>query len=678
MPPAGLERLVLFKYPVQRLQFRPTWRCAEFAFDSFELEQVGRANALWKMLRDLGRRADTDGSAPGFWSVVGEFTRVLMRRGVSAAAGVLFQRYGGKAEITAGSYGDWVRQYDDLGPSDLVALDRRARDLHNPPLISILLPVYNTPERWLRRCIDSVLAQVYPHWELCIADDASPANHVRAVLQEYARKDQRIRVSHREHNGHISAASNTALEMATGEFIALLDHDDELRPHALLEVAEVVVENPDLAFVYSDEDKIDAQGNRNQPYFKPDWNPDLLLSQNYLCHFTAIRTSLVREAGGFRTGFEGSQDHDLFLRCTERLEARRIHHIPKILYHWRAIPGSTALERQAKDYAASAGLKAVSEHLERMRAGAAVHELPHGHYRVSWPLPADTPKVSIIVPTRDKLSLLSACVDSVLARTDYPNFELVVVDNQSVEPGTLAYLEQLQARPGVRVLHYDHPFNYSAINNWAVSQCDGAVICLLNNDIEVIEPGWLKEMVSHARRQEIGAVGAMLYYPDRTIQHAGVILGVGGVANHAYLGQSAGYPGHGARALVAQDLSAVTGACLVVRRDLYLTMGGLDERLEVAFNDIDFCLRLQEAGYRNLWTPFAELLHHESATRGSDDSPEKRARFLKEVEYMLQRWGPTLRNDPAYNPNLSLHGVNSELAFPPRVPLRSPIAPHGR
>lgn len=663
---ASLEWLVLFKYPVKRLQFRPTLRCAEFTFESFELEQVGRATALWQMLRALGRRPDQGGNEPGFWAVLGAFASLVARRGVSAAAGTLFQLYGGQLENTVGGYDDWVRQYDDLGSSDLVALDVRARELQNPPLISILLPVYNTPERWLRRCIESVLAQANPHWELCIADDASPALHVQAVLQEYAGRDQRIRVSRREQNGHISAASNTALDMATGEFVALLDHDDELRPHALLEMAQAIAKDPSLAFLYSDEDKIDAQGNRSQPYFKPDWNSDLLLSQNYLCHFSAIRASLVREVGGFRAGFEGSQDHDLFLRCTERLEARQIHHIPRILYHWRAIPGSTALERQAKDYASSAGLKAVAEHLQRAHAGASVQELPHGHFRVSWPLPEPPLKVSIIIPTRDRLSLLQACVDSVLARTDYPDYEVVVVDNQSIEPSTLAYLAQIQAHPAVRVLRHDQPFNYSAINNWAVSQCDGTVLCLLNNDIEAIDAGWLKEMVSHACRPGIGAVGAMLYYPDRTIQHAGVILGIGGVANHAYTGQPAGYPGHGARALVTQNLSAVTGACLVVRRDAYEAVGGLDEHLKVAFNDIDFCLRLGRAGYRNVWTPFAELIHHESASRGNDDTPERRARFLAEVDYMLQRWGKDIQQDPAYNPNLSLQSVNSELAFPPR------------
>lgn len=660
-----LERLVLLKYPALYVQFRPTSYCAEFGVERFELRRIGRKIALWIMLWASARDYHA-GRSLGLLLALRGFIGAAAKLGVSTAAETLFQRYGEHQEPSSGSYEAWVMQYDQSAVSDRREYQVRIDGLFNRPLISILLPVYNTPERWLRRCIESVCAQVYPNWELCIVDDASTAPHVQSVLQEYISQDNRIRVSRREKNGHISAASNTALEMVRGHFVALLDHDDELRPHALLEIAESIVNDPEVEFIYSDEDKIDESGNRSQPYFKPDWNPDLLLSQNYLCHFTAIRTSLVREAGGFRLGFEGSQDHDLFLRCVEHLKPSQIHHIPKILYHWRAIPGSTALERQAKDYAASAGLRAVTDHLQRIRSGAIAHELPHGHYRVSWPLPDVPPKVSIIVPTRDKAVLLKACVDSLLLRTEYPDFEVLIVDNQSIEPQTQVYLEEIQMHPAVRVLRYDQPFNYSAINNWAVSQCDGTVLCLLNNDIEAIDAGWLNEMVSHACRPGIGAVGAMLYYPDRTIQHAGVILGIGGVANHAYTGQPAGYPGHGARALVVQNLSAVTGACLVVRRDAYEAVGGLDEHLKVAFNDIDFCLRLDRAGYRNVWTPFAELIHHESASRGNDDTPERRARFLAEVDYMLQRWGKDIQQDPAYNPNLSLQGVNSELAFPPR------------
>lgn len=353
----------------------------------------------------------------------------------------------------------------------------------------------------------------------------------------------------------------------------------------------------------------------------------------------------------------------------------QIHHVPKILYHWRAIEGSTALARDSKDYASAAGARAVADHLRRIGAGAEVEELPHGHFRVHWPLPDSPPKVSLVIPTRDRFELLRTCVESLLGSTNYPNLELVVVDNQSSEPQALAYLDELASRERVRVLRYDAPFNYSAINNWAVAQCDGELVGLVNNDIEVITPGWLREMASHALRAEVGAVGAMLYYPNDTIQHAGVIAGVYGVAGHLYAGMSRGYHGHGARAWVAQGLSAVTGACLLVRRSVFAEVGGLDERLSVAFNDIDFCLRLREHGYRNVWTPFAEMYHHESASRGSEDTDEKKARFALEVQFMLDRWKDVLSDDPAYNPNLSLQSLNFDLAFPPRA--RAPRPPWG-
>lgn len=659
-----IDLVVLLKQDVLALRFDPTIRRARFIVHGFGLERLGRSRALLRML------AGTRPTGGGHWRSVAaaslSFARTLFTQGATVAASDLHAAQPGMRHA-GGDYSAWVRRYDTLARADLENLRRRTTRIAAPPLISLIVPVYQTPERWLRRCLDSVLQQAYPHWELCIADDASPDPRVAAVLREYAARDPRIRLALRDVNGHISEASNSALRLATGEFIGLLDHDDELRPHALLEMAEAIAARAEVGLLYSDEDKIDGDGRRFQPNFKPDWNPDLLRSQNYICHFTVIRTDLVRAVGGFRKGFEGSQDHDLFLRCAERLAPEQIHHVPKILYHWRAVAGSTALERASKDYASAAGVRAVAEHLERTGTRARVEELPHGHYRVAWPLPDPLPKVSIIVPTRDRLPLLRGCIESVLERTDYGRYEIVVVDNQSVEPDTLEYLRRLQAREGVRVLRYDAPFNYAAINNWAAARCDGELLALLNNDIEVDSPGWLAEMAGHALRPEIGAVGGMLYYPDRTIQHAGVILGIDGVANHAFLHQPAGSPGYCARALVAQNLSAVTGACLVVRREAFERVGGLDEALAVAFNDIDFCLRLRDAGYRNVWTPFAELYHHESASRGSEDTAEKKRRFAEEVELMQRRWGRALLCDPAYNPNLSLRDAGFDFAFPPRA-----------
>jgi GT2 family glycosyltransferase len=660
-----VRMLVLLKAPAVALRFDPSMRRASFGIDDFRFENVTRVRAWLEMVRGLRRpRLRAKSTLVG---VCAGFLRDVVACGLSDATTTLFARYAEGACPGVVSYLAWTRMYDTFSKADLILLSERARQMEGGPLISILVPVYDAPERWLRNCLDSVLMQAYANWELCIADDASPAPHVRRILDEYSRRDARVRVVHRERNGHIAAASNTALDMAGGAYVALLDHDDELRPHSLLEVVEALSAAPDACLVYSDEDKIDASGKRCQPYFKPDWNQDLLLSQNYLCHFTVVRTDLARSVGGFREGYEGSQDHDLFLRCTHQLRTDQILHIPKVLYHWRAIEGSTALRRDAKDYAADAGARAVSDHLARCgHADATIEQLPHGHYRVRWPLPTPAPRVTVIVPTRDRVELLRACVESLFEVTRYPDFDLIVVDNQSADSATLEYLQELEQRQRVRVLRYDRPFNYSAMNNMAVAASTSELVALLNNDIEVTSPDWLGEMASHAVRPDIGAVGAMLYYPDGSIQHAGVILGLGGVANHAYMRQPRGYPGHGGRTKVTQNLSAVTAACLVVRRSAYMQVGGLDENFAVAFNDVDFCLRLRESGLRNLWTPFAELVHHESASRGRDDSDEKALRFQGEVTLMEARWGNLLRADPAYNPNLSLASVNSEIASPPR------------
>lgn len=655
--------LVLFKYGLSGLRFCPVRGPARFRIGAFSVRRVSRPAALWRMLGPTMRIPG------GSLSRTFRFAASVLRGGISQATDALYRDYRQRLlPREVGDYASWVARFDTLTAERMEELRTRAGLLgSDAPLISILLPVYQTPDRWLRRCIESVLGQAYARWQLCIVDDASPDERVMKTLEEYARNDERIDVVRRSINGHISEASNSALAMARGSCVALLDHDDELRPHALLEMAEAFANDPCVVLVYSDEDKIDADGRRFDPYFKPDWDPDLLRSQNYVCHFTAIRTDLVRQVGGFRKGFEGSQDHDLILRCTEHLQPAQVRHIPRVLYHWRAIPGSTALTRNAKDYASSAGARAVGEHLDRCHTDARVEELSHGHYRVRWPLSAPAPKVSLVIPTRDKVELLRMCVESIFERTSYPSFEVVVVDNQSSDRAALAYLAELERRDRVRVLRYDAPFNYSAINNWAVSQCDGAVVGLLNNDIEVISGDWLDEMVSHAMRPEVGAVGAMLYYPNDTIQHAGVVLGVHGVAGHLYAGMPRGYAGHGGRARVVQSLSAVTGACLVVRRAVYERAGGLEESLQVAFNDIDFCLRLREAGYRNIWTPDAELYHHESASRGSENTDEKMRRFASEVDFMLNRWGEALRADPAYNPNFSLQSLCCELAAPPRV-----------
>jgi glycosyltransferase involved in cell wall biosynthesis len=582
----------------------------------------------------------------------------------SGGLGALRIRLIERSETTRSvSYDNWLKEFDRLTIDDRKAIAARISQLLYRPRISVIMPVYNAPDKWLRRAIDSVREQIYPDWELCIADDASTKPHVRRILEQAAASDQRIKVIYRPKNGHISAASNTALKIATGDFVVLLDHDDELAPHALYMVAEELSVHADADLIYSDEDKIDERGHRYDPFFKPDWNPDLLDSINYVAHLTCLRTSLAREVGAFRAGVEGSQDFDLILRASTR--AKRIRHIPHVLYHWRSIDGSTATRTVNKDYAQSAGLKA-------LRGRYPGYEVLPGPlpttYRVRRPLPPAPPLVSLLIPTRDGYALLEQAVRSILEKTTYRHYELVIVDNQSSDLRTLEYLEGLRRSGKARILRYDFPFNYSRINNFAVREARGEAVALLNDDIEVIEPDWLTEMVSHALRPEIGAVGCKLLYPNRTIQHAGVLMGLFGVAGHVFRGLPEDAPGYFGRAQLTQNLSACTAACLVVRKSVYDEVGGLDEKnLPVAFNDIDFCLRLIESGYRNLYTPFAMLFHHESATRGHDETPEKRDRFRRETEFMRRRWGRKLDRDGAYNPNLSLRSLYTELAWPSRA-----------
>ncbi len=582
------------------------------------------------------------------------------------------------------TYAAWVAAYDSLTPESADQIRAKLATLTRRPLISVLMPTYNTPEKWLVRAIESVRRQLYENWELCIADDASKQPHVRKTLERYQKKDpQRIKIVIRETNGHISAASNSALALAHGEFVALLDHDDEIRPHALACVALELEAHPDADLIYSDEDKIDENGHRYDHYFKPDWNPDLFNVQNYISHLGVYRTLLVREVGGFRVGYEGSQDWDLAMRVIERTAPDRIRHIPKILYHWRSVPGSTAMLIGAKNYATQSAEKVISEHLIRTGVTATLSPTKGSYWRIHYPIPDPAPRVTLVIPTRNRLEVLRPCVESLLTKTTYPNFELLLVDNDSDDPTTLAYLSQIsdpassspasqsdaagENAPRVRVVRFPGEFNYSALNNFGVSQTDAPLVGLLNNDLEVIHGDWLDEMVAHALRPEIGCVGAKLYYPDDRIQHAGVILGVGGVAAHAWQTHPRGAAGQAHRNLLQQNLSAVTAACLVIRREIYLQVGGLNaDQLKVAFNDVDFCLKVRAAGFRNLWTPYAELYHHESASRGKEDTLEKRDRFRSEVEYMRATWGELLDNDPAYNPNLTLTINDFTLALPPR------------
>ncbi|WP_048860783.1 glycosyltransferase family 2 protein, partial [Acidisphaera rubrifaciens] len=599
------------------------------------------------------------------WSIPRRFTArraLLSAPAPEAAAGPAF----GPAQA---EYLAWIAAFDTITEPARIDIRARLRALPARPVISVLMPVYNADPVLLHAAIVSVRDQIYQNWELCIADDASTAPAVREVLERMAAEDARIKVAFRPENGHIARATNTALDLASGEWVALLDQDDLLPPHALSCMAEAIVAHPAAGVLYSDEDKIDAAGRRFDPYFKPDWNYELFLSQNMVSHFGVYRAALVREVGGMRPGFEGSQDHDLALRCIERLPPGGVVHVPRVLYHWRAHAASTAHSADSKPYARDSGRMAIAEHLRRRGFAATVEVTEHAHYRIRYALPDAPPMVSIVIPARNGLAITRTCIESIRDHTTYPSYEIVLVDNGSDDPDMLAWLAELpRTVPRVRVLRDDRPFNYSALNNAGVAAASGEVICLLNNDIEITQPGWLDEMVAIALQPGVGAVGARLWYPDGTLQHGGVTLGVGGIANHAFYGLRRGDPGYFGRAVLMQSYSAVTAACLVVRAEAYHAIGGFDAALPVAFNDVDFCLRLRAAGLRNVWTPFAEAVHHESATRGVEDTAEKKMRFQREVAMMHARWDDILQADPAYNPNLTLKALDFGLAWPPRVP----------
>ena len=597
---------------------------------------------------------------------------VVLRAEVSAAESVLAtlpEELGDDAALYPDDYSRWVDFHDTLSDTDRRAIRARLTRLPYRPLISVVMPVYNTPRDFLRKAVASVQAQLYPDWELCIADDASPEPEVFALLQELAAADERIKIMRRESNGHISASSNSALALATGEFVALMDHDDVLAEHALFEVVAALNANRDLDLIYSDEDHIDQHGRRNNAYFKSDFNLDLLLGHNLISHLGVYRRSLLEEVGGFRLGFEGSQDYDLALRVVDATVPARIHHIPAVLYHWRSNTGEATFSEAFMQRCIDTARRALTDHLERRgQAGVVLAhpQLPLWQ-RVKRAVPDPAPLVSVIVPTKDKPEILGPCIEGLLNRTDYNHLQVIIVDHQSTDPDALDLLGRLAKEPRVEIMPYEGPFNYSAINNAAVKRARGYLLALLNNDVDVINPDWLDEMVALAVLPEVGAVGAKLLYPDDRVQHAGVLLGPGGVAGHYFHlvdGDDFGYFG---RAVMTSSVAAVTAACLVVRRSVFDEVGGFDaENLPVAFNDVDLCLKIGEAGYRNVWTPHARLYHHESISRGSDQVGDRLAAFNREVEFMLQKWDGLLAADPFYNPNLHLPAANFAMSFPPR------------
>lgn len=546
------------------------------------------------------------------------------------------------SETLEWQYERWLQRHR-LTPQDVARMKAAMKAFAYTPLISVVTPVYDTDEIWLRKAIESVRAQIYPHWELCLVNDGSTKPHVREILDQYVAAEPRVRVEHLIGNEGIAGASTHGLRLATGDFVALLDHDDELPREALFEVARRLNEEPELDLIYSDEDKLEMDGRRVEPTFKPDWSPDLLLSMNYITHLSVFRRSLLGEIGGFRPGFDGSQDYDLLLRFTERTQ--RIAHIPKILFHWRKIRGSAAASPAAKPFAYEAARRAIEEAVRRRGYEGLVKHTRPGQYRVRYRL-RRTPLVSIIIPTRDRWTLLRECLRSIEEKTSYTHYEILVINNDSSEPETARGLEGVGHK--WRVLDYPGPFNFSAINNLGAAHAKGEFLVFLNNDTQVIEPDWLTAMLEQAQRPEVGAVGARLHYPDGRIQHAGVVLGVGGVADHAFKGLPADAFTYFSLGSVVRNCSAVTAACMMMPRRVFEEVKGFDERLAVALNDVDLCLRLRQRGYLIVYTPFALLYHHESGTRGGLSPP-------KEEDLVWTLWGDVIRRgDPYYNPNLTL------------------------
>ena len=578
--------------------------------------------------------------------------RYLKHYGVRGFYARLLERF----EEREVEYQEW---YEKNKPSEEELARQRKKKWKEPVTISVLVPAYRTPEVFLRQMIESVLNQTYPHLELCIADGSGENISVEKVVKEYQAKDQRVRYQRLEKNEGIAGNTNAAIRMATGDYLALFDHDDLLAPNALFEVASTI-EKDKADVVYTDEDKVTSDLKEHfQPHFKPDFNPDLLCSNNYICHLFVVKRSLALKLGGQDPAYDGAQDYDFIFRCTE--EAEKIVHIAKILYHWRVHQASTADNPTSKMYAFDAGKRAIEAHLQRIGAKAEVsHTKDLGFYRVKYQVQGN-PKVSIVIPNKDEKETLKKCLESIWQKTTYSNYEIILVENNSTTREIRDYYQELDGKNGVRVVYWDKEFNYSAINNFGISYAKGEYILCLNNDITVISPEWMEELLANCQRPEVGIVGARLYYPDNTIQHAGIVLGMGGCAGRLFVGLARSRGGYLHKAALQQDLSAVTAACFMVKKEAFEKVGGFEEKLAVAFNDVDFCLKVRHAGYLVVYDPYAELYHHESKTRGYENTEAKKRRFQEEIEYMRCHWMPDILRDPYYNENLSLKASDYSL-----------------
>lgn len=616
-----------------------SWVAALARADDRARRAAGEAREAWEAA--WARAEDAGALWEALWQVGDELAGIVAAD--VARPHVPFGDFNASADLHG--YVRWIseREAPPGPPGSAADADPRLAD---GPLVSVVVPVYKPDLALLDLAVGSVRRQTYPRWELCLCDDGSGDPALAGHLAALAAGDPRIKVTALAANGGISAATNGALAVAGGEWVAFMDQDDELAPDALAAVVAAVLDDPSIDLVYTDDDKIDREGQRFQPQFKPDWDPDLLLSMCYFSHLVTMRRSLVDEVGGLRSAFDGSQDWDLSLRVTER--ARTIHHIPRVLYHWRAIPGSAALDASYKPWAHEAAVRALTDALDRRGEPGTVEHHPRcrGLYHVRRRRVGD-PLVSVVVPFRDGAALLQRCVDSLTVDPGHHRMELLLVDNGSTEPEMAALLDRLSADERVRVLHDPRPFNWAALNNGAINQARGDMVLTLNNDVTAASPGWLHELVVHAQRPEIGAVGARLLYPDGRVQHVGAVVGLGGIVAHPMRGIPGDHPGYMGFATVIRGWSAVTGACMLTRRSVVEEVGGFDEELAVAFNDVDFCLRILERGYRIVCTPLAEMVHAESSTRGFTG-------YGRDIVPFVTRWAQWLRGeDPMFSPNLS-------------------------
>ena len=579
----------------------------------------------------------------GFVKTIKKCIKVVLRK--------IVRTLKGEKDLQYGDYGGWIR-YNELKDADLK--EQARTEFKIMPKISLVVPMYKTKEKFLKELVECLVRQSYQDWELCLADGSDKEN---SVYKKYVESDSRIKYKFLNENLGISGNTNKALEMVTGEYIALLDHDDTLSEYALYEVVNCINKYPEAEFMYSDEDKIDENGNRYDAYFKPDFAIDTLRAQNYICHFSVFKKELMDKLGGFRSEYDGAQDYDIFLRMAETVDPKNIKHIPRILYHWRVHNESTAkLDSNAKDYAFISGSKAIADHLKRVGLEGEVSKgcIP-GIYRVDYKVKGE-PKVSIVIPNKDGKDILKVCIDSILAKTTYKNYEIIIVENNSTTEEIFEYYKELEQNEKIIVTHYPNKgFNYSAIINHGVKNSTGEYIVQLNNDTELVTENWLELMLGFCQREDVGGVGVKLYYPDETIQHAGIIVGVGGIAGNRF--KSIPKSGHAYFAMesMVNNLSAVTAACMMNPKSVYEEVGYMEEKLAVAFNDVDFCLKVREKGYLIVYNPYVEFIHYESKSRGQEDTPEKIRRFQGEMSTFEQRWGNFLdEGDPYYNINLSL------------------------